>query len=240
MRNGVYRALPIVTMTPMRPEALSSVAGIEVSRETYRRLTLHVDRLLQWQPRINLVSPTTIDDVWRRHVADSLQILALGEGRRRWLDLGSGGGFPGLVIAIALAETPGAAVTLVESNGKKAAFLREIIRITQAPAVVLDDRLETVLATHGAAIGPVDIVTARALAPLPDLIAWTRPLLKTGAWGLFMKGKDAKGEAVAAAADDLAMTFHPSRTEPQAAIVKVVDPSAAGGADHAHGEAVRA
>src|SRR5262245_35908813 len=103
----------------------AALALVPVSRETLARLDRFVATLLTWQRRINLIAPATVREIWTRHVADSLQLLALAPTARVWLDLGSGGGFPGLVIACALAETSGTRVHLVESNGKKAAFLRE-------------------------------------------------------------------------------------------------------------------
>ena len=115
---------------------------IAVSRETTARLDRFVATLLDWQQRMNLISHSTEATVWTRHVADSLQLLPLAPEARIWADLGSGGGFPGLAIACALADTPGARVHLVESNGKKAAFLREAAKVTGAPATVHASRVE--------------------------------------------------------------------------------------------------
>jgi 16S rRNA (guanine527-N7)-methyltransferase len=133
-----------------------------VSRETESRLDRYLDLLVTWQAKTNLVAPSTLPHLWTRHVADSLQLLSLAPTARIWVDLGSGGGFPGVVLASALADTPGAMVHLVERNAKKAAFLREAIRITSAPAIVhlagIGDIVESIE-------GRVDCVTARALAP---------------------------------------------------------------------------
>src|SRR5688572_2312483 len=107
-----------------------------VSRETSRRLDLFVEVLLQWQQKTNLIGASTIPHLWTRHIADSLQLLPLAPTARRWIDLGSGAGFPGLVIAAALADETGTEVHLVESNSKKAAFLREAARRIGAPAIV--------------------------------------------------------------------------------------------------------
>src|SRR5580658_4285191 len=137
-----------------------------VSRETEARLDRFVALLLQWQQRMNLIAASTEWTVWTRHIADSLQLLELAPGAKIWVDLGSGGGFPGLAIACALADTPGAQVHLVESIGKKAAFLREAIGETGAPATVHAMRAEDFVAD---AAEPIDVVTARALAPLPKL-----------------------------------------------------------------------
>lgn len=156
-----------------------------VSRETGERLALLVSELARWQSAKNLVSAATLSEVWTRHVSDSLQIFDLAPEARRWLDLGSGGGFPGLVLGIRLAET-GGHIDLVESNARKCAFLRHAARITGAPVTVHAARIETVIAGFA---GKIDVVTARALAPLPLLLDWCSELLKTGAIALFPKGQ---------------------------------------------------
>src|SRR5580698_10473165 len=104
-----------------------------VSRETEARLDRYVDLLLEWQAKTNLVSPSTLPTLWTRHISDSLQLLTLVPSAKTWVDFGSGGGFPGIVLACALAETPAAMVHLVERNARKAAFLREALRVTNAP-----------------------------------------------------------------------------------------------------------
>ena len=169
---------------------------VPVSRETQARLDSFVALFLQWQATINLVAPSTIPELWTRHIADSLQLLALAPDARIWIDLGSGGGFPGLVLACALADTDGARVHLVESNQKKAAFLREVVRALSLPAQVHAQRIE---AFAPAFTGKADVVTARALAPLPRLLADSFPLLKNGARGLFPKGQDVGAELTEAA-----------------------------------------
>lgn len=146
--------------------------------------------LARWQAVKNLVSQATLSDVWTRHTADSLQIFGLAPDARRWLDLGSGGGFPGLVIGICLAET-GGHIDLVESNSRKCAFLRHAARLTGAPVTVHPARIEDVV--DGFA-GRVDVVTARALAPLPQLLDWCKELLRTGTLGLFPKGQHLDAE----------------------------------------------
>lgn len=162
-----------------------------VSPETESRLDAYVDLLLQWQAKTNLVASSTLPQLWTRHIADSLQLLILAPEARIWIDLGSGGGFPGIVLACALAEAPGATVHLVERNAKKAAFLREALRITGAPAIIhLTDIGDCV---DGFA-GPVDCVTARAVAPLHRLVGFAEPLVARGARALFLKGQDVEGE----------------------------------------------
>src|SRR6185437_10851269 len=114
----------------------AALALTPVSRETEARLDRYVALLLEWQAKTNLVAPSTLANLWTRHVSDSLQLLSLAPSAKSWVDLGSGGGFPGVVLACALAETPGANVHLVERNAKKAAFLREAIRVTSASGIV--------------------------------------------------------------------------------------------------------
>lgn len=190
-----------------------------VSRETQARLDRFVQLLLQWQLKINLIASSTIPNLWTRHVADSLQLLALAPKARIWVDLGSGGGFPGLVVACALAETAGAAVHLVESNQKKAAFLREAIRVSGAPAFVHVQRIEDFVI---AAPRPVDVVTARGLAPLENLLAQAYPLLKNGAIGLFLKGQDVDAELTKASKCwTIDAIMIPSRTSEKGRIVVV-------------------
>ena len=172
-----------------------ALATIPDSREIVSRLDRYVALLLQWQEKTNLIAPSTIPVIWSRHLADSLQLLSLAPHAKRWVDLGSGAGFPGLPIACALAQTPGAVVHLVESNQKKAAFLREAVRLTGVPAKVHAVRIEDFVDGFDQ---PVEIVTARALAALENLLEKAYPLLKRGAQGLFMKGQDVVSELTAA------------------------------------------
>jgi 16S rRNA (guanine527-N7)-methyltransferase len=190
-----------------------------VSRETLRRLDRFVGTLLTWRAKTNLIAASTIPHLWTRHIADSLQLLDLAPEARTWVDLGSGAGFPGLVIACALAETPGAKVHLVESNAKKAAFLREAARLTGAPAVVHAERIETFVAAFA---GPADVVTARALAPLKMLLDQSVSLLTTGALGLFPKGQDVDAELTEATKYwTINVNLAPSRTDSNGRIVVV-------------------
>ena len=195
-----------------------ALALTPVSRETLDRLDRFAETLLAWQQRINLIAPSTEPKLWTRHIADSLQLLALAPQAKIWVDLGSGGGFPGLVIACALADKPGARVHLVESSTKKAAFLREAARATGAPAEVHAVRIEDFVENLAM---PVDVVTARALAPLVRLLTATYPLLKTGALGLFPKGQDVDAELTEAAKCwSIQSSLAPSLTDPKAKIVR--------------------
>ncbi|MCA0319874.1 MAG: 16S rRNA (guanine(527)-N(7))-methyltransferase RsmG [Proteobacteria bacterium] len=178
--------------------AAADLAGVNVSRETAGRLALYVALLRKWNPVKNLVAASTLDDIWTRHIADSLQLLRHAPEARIWVDLGSGGGLPALVIAAALADMPGASVHCVESKLGKAAFLREAARQMRVPVTVHADRIEAVIGRWPTAIKP-DVVTARALAALPNLLSLASPLLKTGAIGLFPKGQDVGSELTEAA-----------------------------------------
>src|SRR3989442_11002835 len=124
------------TSTLLAADKAAALALTPVSRETEARLDRYVDLLRQWQAKTNLVAPSTLPNLWTRHIADSLQLLALAPSAKVWIDFGSGGGFPGVVLACALAETPGTIVHLVERNAKKAAFLREALRVTNTPWMV--------------------------------------------------------------------------------------------------------
>ena len=192
--------------------------GLNVSRETQMDLEIYAALLEKWQNSINLVGPDTLPDLWNRHFRDSLQLRAVMPQARRFLDLGSGAGFPGLVIALDLKNNGGGQVTLVESNGKKAAFLRAVIQATAAPADVVCERLEKVVPR----VAVPEVVTARALAPLEKLLGWTGPLLKSGAIGLFPKGRGLDQElADAARYWEIDREIIPSVVDPQSSILKV-------------------
>lgn len=167
-----------------------------VSRETWNRLRIYADLVRKWQPAINLISPKTVDSLWERHILDSLQLFRLQPLSLNWLDMGSGAGFPGLVTAICLAEQERGWVNLVESNNKKAAFLRQAIAKTAARASVHPFRIDAVRGETG----KIDAISARALAALPDLLAHCWPYLQdnpaTVLW--LHKGLDYPGEVLSA------------------------------------------
>jgi 16S rRNA (guanine527-N7)-methyltransferase len=194
-------------------------ALVPVSRETQKRLEAFVDLLLLWQRTTNLVASSTLPRLWTRHIADSLQLLALAPDANVWVDLGSGGGFPGLAIACALADKPDTMMHLVESNGKKAAFLREAVRLTGVRARVHQARAEDFVKTCAE---PVEAVTARALAPLKTLCDQAFPLLARGAVGLFLKGQDVDAELTEAAKYwSIKAATVPSKTSPEGCIVVI-------------------
>jgi 16S rRNA (guanine527-N7)-methyltransferase len=172
-------------------DKMAALALTPVSRQIEARLDAYVDLLVQWQTKTNLVASSTMPQLWTRHIADSLQLLTLAPNAKRWADFGSGGGFPGVVLACALAGVEGARVDLIERNAKKAAFLREAVRVTASPGVIhlMDigdyvDRVED----------RIDCVTARALAPLQVLLGFAEPFVTMGATALFLKGQDVEAE----------------------------------------------
>ena len=162
----------------------------DVSRETLERLDIYFRLLSQWQKKINLVSNSTLSNLWTRHVEDSLQCLEIMPQKSHWVDIGTGAGFPGMVIAIALADQSNANVKLVESNHKKCAFLRAVIRETGAKAEVFPVRADQYISHQE---GP-EIICARALMPLAGLLDLCQPWLSHQSTGLFHKGCNFAGE----------------------------------------------
>lgn len=157
--------------------------SFDVSRETMERLSTYSALVEKWNPRINLVSRSTISDLWDRHFRDSAQIFSLAPTFLNWVDLGSGGGFPGLVCAILAAETrPDAKFTLVESDTRKSVFLRTVIRETGISATVLSERIEAVPPLQA------DVLSARALADLTKLLEFTVRHRQESGIALFPKG----------------------------------------------------
>ena len=189
---------------------------VPVSHETEARLDQFVSLFLRWQRAVQLVAPSTLAKLWTRHIADSLQLVELAPGARVWADLGSGGGFPGLIVAIAIADRPDALVHLIESDARKAAFLGEAARLTGAPVKVHNQRIESAAKQ----IGRVDVVTARALAPMPRQLDLAAPFLEAGAQGIFLKGQDVDNELTEAAKyRSIQFSLRPSRTDPSGRIV---------------------
>jgi 16S rRNA (guanine527-N7)-methyltransferase len=203
----------------LRADKAAALRLVSVSRETEKRLDRFVELLLTWQARINLVAPSTLCRVWTRHIADSLQLLAHAPQARIWVDLGSGAGFPGLVLACVLAPGDRGMVHLVESDSRKAAFLREAARITGASAEIHMLRIEDFTERWG---GTADLVTARALAPLAKLMDFAAPLLEKGAQALLPKGQDVEAELTEAAKCwHIEAELLPSVTDPRGRIVYV-------------------
>jgi 16S rRNA (guanine527-N7)-methyltransferase len=203
-------------------------ASFAVSAQTLARLECYASLLRRWQRAVNLVAVSTLDDVWQRHFADSAQLLALAQSAQTWLDLGSGAGFPGLVLAILLADqeepvapgVPVARVTLIESDTRKCAFLREVARQTGIAVDILSTRIES--AATQSRVQPPEVVTARALAPLDKLFSLAAPLFSARTIGLFLKGRDAATEIEDARKRWIfECELTPSSTQAEAHIVRV-------------------
>lgn len=186
------------------------------------RLTAYRDLLYKWQAKTNLVSPATLPEFWERHVADSLQLVSIKPEVRSWTDLGSGGGFPGLVIAAAIAGERPASVRLIESNQKKSAFLRQAASRMGVPASVFNTRIESATEQITAA----EVITARALAPLVRLLDWTGACLTGSRTALFMKGRDFRREIEDCRGDwKFDLVEHPSRIDPAGCILEIASVS---------------
>lgn len=187
-------------------------AGSGVSRETLEQLEVFAALLERWNRRINLISTGDLPQLWPRHIEDSLQLVPDLPPGTPFVDLGSGGGFPGLVLAIAT----GCHATLIEADQRKASFLREAARATGARATIVAARIEQ------AEVPPAGIVTARALAPLPRLLGWAERFLDEDGVCLFLKGRSVEDELTAAAAEwHMTVSRRPSRTDPDGVILRL-------------------
>jgi 16S rRNA (guanine527-N7)-methyltransferase len=202
---------------PDGPHLLKKIAT--VSRETEEKLVLYASLLEKWQKSQNLVSPSTLTHLWQRHMADSLQLTDYGLKQGPWIDLGSGAGFPGLVIAIAGAERAGHHVHLIESNQGKCAFLAEVIRVTDAPATIHQVRIENC----GDILPKTDkTITARALAPLHRLCSIVESMLTGNSVALFPKGRAAAVEIEEAKRQfRLDLQSLPSKIDPEGVILRI-------------------
>lgn len=201
----------------MTSETHRLLDGFDVSRETYDRLKEFEALLRKWNPRINLVARSTLDDLWNRHVIDSVQLFQIGQGGETWLDMGTGGGFPGMVVAIlAHSLRPEQQVTLMESDQRKCAFLRTVLRETGVDAQVSSDRIETAKPQNA------NTVSARALADLPSLLSYCHRHLAPGGVALLMKGATWQKE-VLEAQGQWRFDVEPlkSKTEERAVILKL-------------------
>jgi 16S rRNA (guanine527-N7)-methyltransferase len=198
-------------MRPLSREAFGEQLG--VSRETLERLTVFLDLLCRWQPAINLVGSATLADPWRRHVLDSAQLAAHVPAEAADLvDLGSGAGFPGMVLALLGVR----GVHLIEGDRRKAQFLREVARTTDAPATIHAVRIEQMPGW------PAAVVTARALAPLPRLLELADRFLVSDSVGLFLKGKSVERELTDARANwHMVSEMFPSLSGPTGMVLKL-------------------
>jgi 16S rRNA (guanine527-N7)-methyltransferase len=231
-------------------DRLRALRLVPVSHETAERFDIFVNLLARWRSKSNLVSEATFRTVWTRHIADSAQLLLVTSGIIRWADMGSGGGFPGMVLAMQLADVDGAVVHCVESDQRKCAFLREVARATCAPAIVHSARIQSI---NPSVLGIVDGITARAFAPLSITLEMARSWLAAGAVGVFPRGRsvtkqlaslhfrpdyefDIVSSVVDAAAAILRVRFNwgaANGSHPQARILQGAPPETAGAC---HGE----
>jgi 16S rRNA (guanine527-N7)-methyltransferase len=191
----------------------------ELTPEMKSKLEIYASLIGRWQAKINLIGPSTLSDMWTRHFEDSYQLAGLAGVWAEWVDLGSGAGFPGLVIA--LTRKSAGRVHLVESDKRKVAFLREVSRETGADAEIHVGRIETILPKLCEQVN-FDVVSARALAPMPRLVEYAKPALDKGALGLFLKGRGLSAELTELPPNNsLDIQIVASRTEPGGSIVVV-------------------
>ena len=189
-----------------------------VSRETQLRLERYAETLRKWNPKINLVSKSTLDDLWERHFEDSLQLVShIKPDTGHLVDMGSGGGFPGLVVGLVAAETGNPSrTTLIESDQRKSAFLRTVLRETESKATILTERIEEAPPQNA------EVLTARALADLSKLLSFSERHLAANGTALFLKGKNWREEIKTAQE-----TWHfqwnavESKTNPEAVLLEI-------------------
>ncbi|MHC5306079.1 16S rRNA (guanine(527)-N(7))-methyltransferase RsmG [Bartonella sp. LJL80] len=191
-----------------------------VSRETTERLLAFEAMVVKWQAKINLVANATLPKLWTRHILDSAQIYPLKSNAKTWCDIGSGGGFPSIVTAIFLKQSGGSHIDLVESNGKKVAFLRTVIAELDLPATVHQCRIEDSYSEFG----EPEVITARALASLDQLLSLSAPWLMHGSTALFQKGRDYASEVAEANANwTFNLIKHDSKIDEQSVILEITD-----------------
>lgn len=196
--------------------SLQAVVG-DVSRETFAALEAFEAHFLKWNKSINLVAASTESDVWRRHILDSAQLATIEPAAKRWVDIGSGGGFPGLIMAFLLGER-GGSIDLVESNRKKTGFLQATVGQFRLPARIVARRIED---SYPVVDAP-EIVTARALASLTDLLGLTEPWLAAGTRALFHKGRDYQREIEESTHHwRFDLVEHPSMIDPQGVVLEL-------------------
>lgn len=206
----------------MKESLFAATSGLRVSRETEDRLRQFVQLFERWSRSINLVAPSTLSDVWQRHVIDSLQICKLFPGPKRWMDLGSGGGFPGVITAICLAEEGAGWVHLIESNNKKAAFLRTALAETGARGSVHPVRIEDAEAL----LPKCDAISARALADLSDLLDYSAPWMlgRPEVKAFFHKGREYRSEIDKAVGRwQFDLVEHRSIVEPESVVLEITN-----------------
>lgn len=195
-----------------------SLGGVDVSRETFEALEVYEAMVRRWNSAINLVSKSSLPDLWARHIEDSAQVLKLGPSTAAvWADLGSGGGFPGLVVAILAKELrPALRVVLVEADIRKAVFLRQVVQTLGLSCTVRSERIESLAQLEA------DVVSARALTALPDLLGYAEKHLRPGGVAIFPKGARFRDElSQAREIWDFDVDIEPSLADPEAAILVI-------------------
>jgi 16S rRNA (guanine527-N7)-methyltransferase len=210
-------AAPVLLEPPPVCDSAGFAAAVGASEAQMADLERLKEMLADWSGRMNLVGPSGLADFWSRHAWDSAQLLKAMPAARTWADLGSGAGFPGLVLAILLKGAPGAHVDLVESLGKRCRFLEAVVDALSLPAQVRQARAEDLALT-------VDVVTARAVAPLATLLGFAAPTLRRGAVGLFLKGRSAESEiAEARKTWRFKLDVLPSLSDPEGRLLRITD-----------------
>ena len=206
-------------MSDAPPEAVTDAASFQratgATPAQMAALAAYRDLLADWNERMNLIGPATLPDFWSRHAWDSAQLLRLAPDAQRWADLGTGAGLPGVVLAILCKESPGFHVDLVESMAKRCRFLEEVVHSLGLPATIRHGRAEDLKLK-------VEVVTARACAPLFKLLGYAWPYLRIGATGLFLKGQDVASELEEATRYwDFEAEIVPSLSDPRGQIVRI-------------------
>ena len=204
----------------MTSDAERFAETFDVSRETSKRLEIYASLIEKWNRTINLVAPSTLSEIWTRHFTDSAELFSLANQHKgRWVDMGSGGGFPGLVIAIVAAEkAPSLQVTCIESDLRKCEFMRTVCRATEVTVGILTRRIED------APPQSADIISARALAPLSRLLPYAQRHLAPGGRAIFSKGRNWQSEIDEALASwRFSVENHPSLTDPESRILVIGD-----------------
>ncbi|MGJ8615936.1 MAG: 16S rRNA (guanine(527)-N(7))-methyltransferase RsmG [Sulfitobacter sp.] len=198
---------------------MSAVGEVDVSRETFEKLEAFGALVEKWTTKINLISKPSVPELWERHIVDSVQLFTLAPPKGHWVDMGSGGGFPGIVISILTAgKCEGHHVTLVESDQRKTVFLRTAIRELDLSSAVICDRIENIPNLHA------DIISARALADLTSLLGYADMHLKPEGLAVFPKGENWKTEHEHAQCQwSYACEPIKSATNPSAAVLKIKD-----------------
>lgn len=206
------------------PEEFSE--QFNVSRETLEQLKLYVELLRKWQKAVNLVAPSTLDHIWSRHIGDSAQIVDIlieSDSPKKsgyWLDIGSGGGFPGLVAAIMLSEQFDYRFHLVESNGRKCAFLSDVVRHLALPVEIHNKRIEDM--AQNPSFAQVSIISARAVASMEKLLTLTQPFVGSDTVSYFFKGRETQSELNHASLEwEFCSKQYGSRTSSEGRIVEI-------------------